>query len=358
MAINFPNSPQAGDPHSEAGIDWVYDGEKWVAQSEATFWARAGSTLSPSTAGDNISTTGDLSASAGTFSDDVIVSSTGANRGFPGVATPSFLAEGTDFNGSTQLIANNSTNSHGIIAFGRSRGGMGSFTSVSQDDTLGRIDFYGATGAAYELGATIQGRIQGVPSAGTLTTALDFNTNNGSSVDRRMTLTPGGDVRIGGTLPASPNIRLDTTGFGKFYTPGKTTGNESVLNCNSDSGGTDVVIVSIRANGDIRHAGSLVPTSDQSLKENIADAKSQWGDVKAIKLRNYTWINSPEKGKMLGVIAQEVEQISPGLVSEDENGIKGFKLDPLVMKMLGALQEAQARIEALEAEVQALKGGI
>lgn len=62
MAINFPNSPQAGDPHSEAGIDWVYDGEKWVAQSEATFWARTGSTLSPSTAGDNISTTGDLTA--------------------------------------------------------------------------------------------------------------------------------------------------------------------------------------------------------------------------------------------------------------------------------------------------------
>ena len=60
MAINFPNSPQAGDPHSEPGVNWVYDGEKWVAQSEATFWARAGSTLSPSTAGDNISTTGDL----------------------------------------------------------------------------------------------------------------------------------------------------------------------------------------------------------------------------------------------------------------------------------------------------------
>ena len=62
MAINFPNSPSAGDSHSEAGINWVYDGEKWVAQSEATFWARTNSTLSPSTAGDNISTTGDLTA--------------------------------------------------------------------------------------------------------------------------------------------------------------------------------------------------------------------------------------------------------------------------------------------------------
>ena len=64
MAINFPNSPSAGDPHSEAGIDWVYDGEKWVAQSEATFWARTNSTLSPSTAGDNISTTGTVTASS------------------------------------------------------------------------------------------------------------------------------------------------------------------------------------------------------------------------------------------------------------------------------------------------------
>lgn len=69
MAINFPNTPQAGDPHSEAGIEWVYDGEKWVAQSEATFWTRTNSTLSPSTAGDNISTTGNLTAGCTTTGD-------------------------------------------------------------------------------------------------------------------------------------------------------------------------------------------------------------------------------------------------------------------------------------------------
>ena len=61
--------------------------------------------------------------------------------------------------------------------------------------------------------------------------------------------------------------------------------------------------------------------SDVRLKENIQDAESQWEDVKALRLVNFYWKDHdiafggrPEDGKHLGWIAQEVQQVSPGLV--------------------------------------------
>ena len=70
---------------------------------------------------------------------------------------------------------------------------------------------------------------------------------------------------------------------------------------------------------------------------------------------------------MLGVVAQEVETVSPGLVTDqpdrDENGndlgttTKLVNSSILYMKAVKALQEAMARIEQLETKVAALEAG-
>ena len=111
--------------------------------------------------------------------------------------------------------------------------------------------------------------------------------------------------------------------------------------------------------------------SDVILKENIVDANSQWDDIKALRFRNYKWKEDSgyADGKTyLGLIAQEVETTSPGLVEinaqtkEDiDNGVtdpehKNVKYSIVWMKAMKALQEAMERIETLEAEVKALKG--
>ena len=114
--------------------------------------------------------------------------------------------------------------------------------------------------------------------------------------------------------------------------------------------------------------GSL---SDVSLKENIVDANSQWDDIKALKWRNYKWKENSghdDGNTYLGLIADEVKSISPKLVEIDpqskedkEAGIEdpqyeNVKYSIVWMKSMKALQEAMERIEALEAEVAALKG--
>ena len=139
--------------------------------------------------------------------------------------------------------------------------------------------------------------------------------------------------------------------------------------------------------------GSYGTLSDAKLKQDITDATPQWDDIKNLRFRKYRLkseveLNSDAK-PLLGLVAQEVELVSPGLIeehqdiedievpAEDENGnpvfdeegnqkterksqltgttTKAIKTSILYMKAIKALQEAMTRIEALEAEVAALK---
>ena len=133
------------------------------------------------------------------------------------------------------------------------------------------------------------------------------------------------------------------------------TGNAESLYC-TGNGSTRFRVLN---NGNVGSASnSYGGISDIKLKENIVDANSQWNDIKAIKVRNFNFKDTPDT-KMLGVVAQEIETISPGLISELvdrdpntneplETTTKEVKYSILYMKAIKCLQEAQARIEKIE----------
>jgi hypothetical protein len=123
--------------------------------------------------------------------------------------------------------------------------------------------------------------------------------------------------------------------------------------------------IRITVNGNITNANnSYGSLSDLKLKENIVDASSQWEDLKALQVRKYNF-KEGQTHTQIGLIAQEVELVSPGLVSEspdrDEEGndlgtvTKSVNYSVLYMKAVKALQEAMERIETLEAKVAALE---
>ena len=129
------------------------------------------------------------------------------------------------------------------------------------------------------------------------------------------------------------------------------------------AGGT--VSLRLWTNGNIQNTNnSYTALSDQKLKENIVDANPQWDDIKALRVRNYNMIEG-QTHRQIGLIAQEVETVSAGLVYEspdqDENGndlgtvTKSVNYSVLYMKAVKALQEAMDRIETLEAKVTALE---
>jgi len=128
---------------------------------------------------------------------------------------------------------------------------------------------------------------------------------------------------------------------------------------------TGIISFKVYTNGNVENSNnSYGQLSDIKLKSNIVDASSQWDDIKNFRFVNYNLISDPST-MQLGVIAQEIENVSPGLVYEvpelDENDVptgvvtKGVKYSILYLKAVKALQEAMERIEQLEAKVAALE---
>tara|TARA_R100000278_G_scaffold108595_2_gene85487 strand:- start:639 stop:1616 length:978 start_codon:yes stop_codon:yes gene_type:complete len=126
----------------------------------------------------------------------------------------------------------------------------------------------------------------------------------------------------------------------------------------------------VKGDGDLQNTNNNYGAiSDSKLKENIVDAGSQWDDIKEVRVRNYNFKSSTGYGThtQIGVIAQELEAVSPGLVKEsndedaDGNSLgtttKTVSYSVLYMKAVKALQEAMDRIETLETKVAALEAG-
>ncbi len=136
----------------------------------------------------------------------------------------------------------------------------------------------------------------------------------------------------------------------------------------------------IEVSGDFLSAtNSYASTSDARLKEHITDSGSQWNDIKAMRVRKYSFkeekVDAPN---MIGVIAQELESAGMGKLvkthlesnpandggdevpvldsSGNQKSFKSVKYSVIHMKALKALQEAMDRIEALEAKVASLGG--
>ena len=182
------------------------------------------------------------------------------------------------------------------------------------------------------------------------------------------------------TSNTQPALFIENSGDGNVYglgidfTDAAPDNNTSYFLICQDS---SAVRLRIWADGDIQnHDNSYGALSDEKLKEQIADASSQWEDIKALKVRKFKMKEDVAKGDSddhwrLGVVAQEVETAgmnglvkdnpelvtnSDGELEESGTTTKSVKYSILYMKAVKALQEAMTRIETLEAEVKALKG--
>ena len=237
---------------------------------------------------------------------------------------------------------------------------IGSHTIVNSGDEVGAVSFEGSDGSAFIGAALISAYVDGTPGTNDMPGRLVFSTtaDGASSPTERM------KIRNDGQITTLVSGNPGTTNFGFSV---NRTGSQGLLESFRNVNSADSVAIiggnagemNIYGDGSIKNStNSYGGLSDYKLKENIVDANSQWADLKALQVRNYNF-KEGQTHTQIGLIAQEVELVSPGLVSEspdrDEEGndlgttTKSVNYSVLYMKAVKALQEAMERIETLEA---------
>jgi hypothetical protein len=108
----------------------------------------------------------------------------------------------------------------------------------------------------------------------------------------------------------------------------------------------------LHVGGNILATGNVTAYSDASLKENIESVTDALSKVLALQGVTYTRIDEPEKGRQLGLIAQEVERYVPEVVSTHDTGIKSLAYGSLVALLIEAIKEQQIAIKELQAAVE------
>ena len=185
----------------------------------------------------------------------------------------------------------------------------------------------------------------------------------------------GGHVGIGTTAPSNGQLCVENsdnenTGFFHNTNSGFSSTNVQISTSRNTTGGAynhlacsihgvSTTFIVYDGGNVVNSNNSYGQISDQRLKENIADASSQWDDIKALQVRNFNFIG--DDLNQIGVVAQEVEAAGMnGLIQEaawfnaasnpDSEVRKTVKYSVLYMKAVKALQEAMTRIETLETQ--------
>ncbi len=102
---------------------------------------------------------------------------------------------------------------------------------------------------------------------------------------------------------------------------------------------------------DLTVSGDVVISSDARLKSNIVSLGSTLPKLLQIDGKSYEM-----KGKQkIGVLAQEIQEVFPELVSEDDNEMLAANYQGLVPVLINALKEQQGEINRLKDQEKRLE---
>lgn len=125
------------------------------------------------------------------------------------------------------------------------------------------------------------------------------------------------------------------------------------------SGGTFSFVtgndIKLTINGSgITCTGDVVAFSDKRVKENIRTIDNALSTV--VKLRGvvYNRTDSEDKSEKIGVIAQEIQEVLPQVVQEQEDGMLGVSYGNITAVLIEAIKEQQSQIEELKELVNKL----
>ncbi len=342
---------------ADAGANIIMDGNEIMARNAGAAaplnfnleggGITLGSSATEVTVPGNLVCTNDISVGAGTVSAPSLRFAGDADTGFYSVANTSV----------SLAIAgvNELTVSGGLSAFGGKVSCSSSGLSVASWTTSGcalQVTTGTTTDNSSAASATVASRV-----AASISTPTFAATNTGITVTNAATL------YIAGAPAAGTNTTI-TNSYALWIDAGEVR-LDGVVNATANQAATSTTTGSIQVTGGIGLTGALyaggevTAFSDRRVKGDfqvITDAVA-----KVEKVSGYTYVRTDlpeENGKRhAGVIAQEIEEILPEVVTTDpETGMKGVAYGNMVALLIEATKEMSAQIKQLQAEIAELKG--
>ena len=285
--------------------------------------------------------------------------------------TPSLQLEGTNSSTAHAVLTRAAANQFGAyFSLAKTRGAtIGGSDPVVSNDSLGRLRWLGDDGTDFEIAAQIEAFVDGTPGTNDMPGRLVFSTtaDGASNPTERMRITNGGVFNFN-TGGASINVGSGTTDGLTIYSTSnpsagviqtstndgpamylrRRTGDGQIINFRRDT--TSVGNISVTTTNT-----SYNTSSDYRLKENVVPMTGAADRVKALKPSRFNFIAEPDI-IVDGFLAHEAQTVVPEAVTgthnevdDDGNAVmQAIDQSKLVPLLTGALQEALAKIEALE----------
>jgi hypothetical protein len=174
---------------------------------------------------------------------------------------------------------------------------------------------------------------------------LKFFTRNGGTIAEKVRIDASGNLLVGGTAAGvNESCTIDQDGI---ITIARTSGTGRVM-MTFKNGGASVGTITTTASSTTYNT-----SSDARLKDVTGEARG----LEVINELNPVAYNWKVDGKAdEGLIAQEVLDIVPNAVSGSEEEMYQMDYSKLVVHLVAGMKEQQTQIEALQSEINLLKG--
>jgi hypothetical protein len=97
-------------------------------------------------------------------------------------------------------------------------------------------------------------------------------------------------------------------------------------------------------------------SSDKRLKDNITPISNPIEKIQKIGGYEFDWIPTEDihsyEGHDIGVVAQEIEEVLPELVTTRDNGYKAVKYEKIVALLIEAIKDQQKQIDDLKSKIK------
>lgn len=140
---------------------------------------------------------------------------------------------------------------------------------------------------------------------------------------------------------------------------GRVNGSNKDIVLEATSGGFIEIDPDLYVTGDIDADGNITAfaSSDKKLKDNIIPISNALQKIIKIGGYEFDWNKNQKtyEGHDVGVIAQEIKEVLPEVVTEKKDGYLGVRYEKIVPLLIEGIKELTNKVESLEQEIFKLK---